>query len=154
MHCCIFCSLEKTRFWKNSILFYFPNCCLINLMIKSRSLKMKTRQKKGLCPFFFSAEFLTETRCSVIALSICFLEDFFLKSSSLNLCNNTSVKLLLWVFASVVFVYAGVRWSLLVSLVTSFQKIKYLLGAIRLLPVIRLPTVNSAISPQILRQLR
>lgn len=45
------------------------------------------------------------------------------------------------VFASVVFVYAGVCWSLLVSLVTSFQGLS--------VSAIQLPTVNRQISPQI-----
>lgn len=58
-------------------------------------------------------EFLTETKCFVIALSICFLEEIFLKSSSLNLCNNISVKLLLWFLLLLCLFmqeFAGVCW--------------------------------------------
>lgn len=109
----------------------------------------KAKERFMSLPFFFffpSYKISTETKCSVISLSIRFLEEITPKSSSLNLCNNISVKLLLWVLLLLCLFMQGFA-GLSVSLVTSFQKIKYLLGATRLLPAVGVPTADSALSP-------
>lgn len=96
--------------------------------------------------FFPHTNVLTETKCFVISLSVCFLEEIILKLSLLNSCSNISVKLLLWVLLLLCLFmqeFAGV----LVSLVTSFQKIKYLLGAVCLLPAVGVPAADSTVSP-------
>lgn len=110
---------------------------------------MVARQRNGLnVPgmFFPYTNVLTETKCFVISPSVCFLEEIILKLSSLNLCSNISVKLLLWVLL-LLCLFMQEFAGLLVSLVTSFQKIKYLLRAVCLLPAVGVPAADSTVSP-------
>lgn len=89
--------------WKDQILVKFHPLLLSKLLsdqFNDEEEKFRNEDKAeewfmSLTFFSPSTEFLTENKCVMVALNICFLEEFFLKSSSLDLWSNISVKLLL-----------------------------------------------------------
>lgn len=105
--------------WKDQILVWFHPLLLSKLLSDQfNDVEVwKWRQGRGMVhvPHFFPPLYsvFNRKKCFMVALNISFLEEIFLKSSSLNLCSSISVKLLLWFLLLLCLFmreFAGVCW--------------------------------------------